>query len=130
MEHYYNQTINEVIKKLEVDSTKGLSNQEVEIRAEKYGSNKLESQKQKSLLSIFIEQFKSSMVVILFIAAIVSGVIGVMEDEGLIETIVILAILLLNAIIGTIEERRAQSSLEALNSMSAPRSKVLRDCQT
>lgn len=130
MEHYYNQTITEVVKKLDVDSTKGLSSQEVEIRKEKYGLNKLESHKQKSLLSIFIEQFKSSMVVILFIAAIVSGVIGVMEDEGLIETIIILAILLLNAIIGTIEERRAQSSLEALNKMSAPRSKVLRDGQT
>lgn len=130
MEHYYNQTVTEVVKKLDVDSTKGLSSQEVEIRKEKYGLNKLESHKQKSLLSIFIEQFKSSMVVILFIAAIVSGVIGVMEDEGLIETIIILAILLLNAIIGTIEERRAQSSLEALNKMSAPRSKVLRDGQT
>ena len=130
MEHYYNQTINEVVKKFEVDPTSGLSSQEVEIRKEKYGPNKLESHKQKSLLSIFIEQFKSSMVVILFIAAIVSGVIGVIEDEGLIETIVILAILLLNAVIGTIEERRAQSSLEALNKMSAPRSKVLRDGQT
>ncbi|MBF6597822.1 MAG: calcium-translocating P-type ATPase, PMCA-type [Fermentimonas sp.] len=130
MEHYYNQTIDEVVKKFEVDSTKGLSSQEVETRKEKYGLNKLESHKQKSLFSIFIEQFKSSMVVILFIAAVVSGVIGVIEDEGLIETIVILAILLLNAIIGTIEERRAQSSLEALNKMSAPRSKVLRDGQT
>ena len=130
MEHYYNQTITEVLEKFEVDSTKGLSSQEVEIRAEKYGFNKLESQKQKSLISIFIEQFKSSMVVILFIAAIVSGVIGVMENEGLIETITILAILLLNAIIGTFEERRAQSSLEALNKMSAPRSKVMRDGQT
>ena len=129
MEQYYNQTITEVSQKLEVDPLRGLTAAEVSNRAEKYGPNKLESQKQKSLLSIFIEQFKSSMVVILLIAAIVSGVIGIMEDEGLVETIVILAILLLNALIGTIEERRAQSSLEALNRMSAPHSKVLRDGQ-
>ena len=130
MDHYYNQTTTEVLKKFDVDHSTGLSQSEVDRRVEKYGFNKLESQKQKSLLKIFIEQFKSSMVVILFIAAIVSGVIGVMEDEGFVETFVILAILLLNAIIGAYEERKAQSSLEALNKMSAPRSKVLRDGQT
>src|SRR5690554_2190052 len=129
MDHYYNQTTTEVLKKFDVDHSTGLSQSEVDRRVEKYGLNKLESLKQKSLLSIFIEQFKSSMVVILFIAAVVSGVIGVMENEGLVETFVILAILLLNAIIGTIEERRAQSSLEALNKMSSPISKVLRNGQ-
>ena len=129
MEYYYNQIKTEVLKEFAVDPLIGLSGTEVEGRKQKYGPNKLESQKQKSLLKIFIEQFKSSMVVILFIAAIVSGIIGVMEDEGLVETIVILAILLLNAIIGTYEELKAQSSLEALNKMSAPRSKVLRDGQ-
>src|SRR5690554_3863754 len=129
MDHYYNQTTTEVLKKFDVDHSTGLSQSEVDRRVEKYGFNKLESQKQKSLLSIFIDQFKSSMVVILFIAAVVSGVIGVMENEGLVETIVIFAILLINAIIGTIEESRAQSSLEALNKMSSPQSKVLRNGQ-
>ncbi len=129
MDYYYNQTVNETLNKFNVDSSKGLSKVEVVERSDKYGPNKLETQKQKSLFLIFIEQFKSSMVVILFIAAIVSGVIGIMENEGLVETFVILAILLLNAIIGTIEERRAQSSLEALNKMSAPISKVLREGQ-
>ena len=129
MEQHYKQSIEKVLQNLNVDSTKGLSSDEIQKRREKYGLNRLESLKQKSLLSIFIDQFKSSMVVILFIAAIVSGVIGVMENEGLVETIVILAILLLNAIIGAIEERRAQSSLEALNKMSSPQSKVLRNGQ-
>lgn len=129
MEQYYNQTIEQILQKFDVDSTKGLSTDEIQKRVDEYGLNKLESLKQKSLLNIFIEQFKSSMVVILFIAAVVSGVIGVMENEGLVETFVILAILLLNAIIGTIEERRAQSSLEALNKMSSPISKVLRNGQ-
>lgn len=60
-------------------------------------------------------------------AAIISGVIGLRNGEGLIDTIVILAILIVNAIIGTVEEKKAQSSLEALKKMSAPHSKVLRD---
>ncbi|HPC27050.1 MAG TPA: HAD-IC family P-type ATPase, partial [Paludibacteraceae bacterium] len=68
-----------------------------------------------------------SMVMILFVAAIISGVIGLRNGEGLIDTIVILAILIVNAIIGTVEEKKAQSSLEALKKMSAPHSKVLRD---
>lgn len=69
------------------------------------------------------------MVLILLVAAIISAVIGVMEGEGLVETFVILAILVVNAIIGTIQELKAQSSLEALNKMSSPHSKVLRGGQ-
>ena len=129
MKQYYNRTVNEILTEQDVSSESGLSSSEIEKRIEKFGPNKLASKKQKSLLSIFLEQFKSSMVLILFIAAAVSGVIGVMEGEGLVETIVILAILLLNAIIGTVEERKAQSSLEALNKMSSPHSKVLRNGQ-
>ena len=129
MKQYYNRTVNEILTEQDVSPESGLSSSEVEKRIEKFGPNKLASKKQKSLLSIFLEQFKSSMVLILFIAAAVSGVIGVMEGEGLVETIVILAILLLNAIIGTVEERKAQSSLEALNKMSSPHSKVLRNGQ-
>ncbi len=129
MNQYFNQQVEEVLQQFEVSSQTGLSKKEVDKRTEKYGLNKLESKKQKSLISIFIEQFKSSMVVILLIAAIISGVIGVMEGEGLVETFVILAILLLNAIIGTIEEMKAQTSLDALNKMSSPHTKVLRDGQ-
>lgn len=129
MNQYFNQQIEEVLQQFEVSSQTGLSKKEVDKRTEKYGLNKLESKKQKSLIAIFIEQFKSSMVVILLIAAIISGVIGVMEGEGLVETFVILAILLLNAIIGTIEEMKAQTSLDALNKMSSPHTKVLRDGQ-
>ena len=112
-----------------VEADKGLSTSEVAKRVEEYGLNKLASRKQKSVLTMFIEQFKSSMVVILLIAAIVSGIIGTIEGEGLVETFVILAILFVNAIIGTVQEKRAQSSLEALNKMSSPHTKVLRDGQ-
>ena len=129
MEKYYNSNIENVLQKFEVSSESGLSEDEVEKRIQKYGPNRLAQKKQKSLLVIFLEQFKSSMVVILLIAAIISGVIGIMENEGMVETFVILAILILNAIIGTVEERKAQTSLEALNKMSTPHTKVLRNGQ-
>lgn len=127
--HYYNQTVDEVLRQWEVSAENGLSEKEVKERLERYGPNQLEARKQKTLLAMFLEQFKSVMVLILLIAAVISGVIGVMEGEGLVETFVILAILVVNAVIGTIQERKAQSSLEALNKMSSPRSKVLRDGQ-
>lgn len=127
MNLFYNQPIEEVLKNYDVLPDQGLSDDEVKKRLEEHGFNQLESKKQKSVWAMFFEQFKSSMVVILLIAAIISGVIGVMEGEGLVETYVILAILLVNALIGMAEEKKAQSSLEALNKMSSPRTKVLRE---
>ena len=126
MKPYYSQPADELLRQLNVDADSGLSDEEVKQRLATHGPNELQSEKQKSLVAIFFEQFKSSMVVILLIAAIVSGVIGVMHQEGLTESYVILAILIINAIIGTVQERKAQSSLEALNRMSAPQTKVLR----
>lgn len=127
MKQYYNQPIEEILEKYDVLLQQGLSSSEVEKRLEKYGYNRLESKKQKSAFAIFIDQFKSSMVIILLVAAIVSGVIGVMEGEGLVETYVILAILIINAVIGMVQELKAQSSLDALNKMSSPHTKVIRD---
>lgn len=129
MKPYYSQPAEELLQQLNANADTGLSDEEVKQRLATHGPNELQSAKQKSLVAIFFEQFKSSMVVILFIAAIVSGVIGVMHHEGLTESYVILAILIINAIIGTVQERKAQSSLEALNRMSAPQTKVLRGGQ-
>ena len=129
MDHLYSLPAEEVMQQFGVDAGQGLSDAEITKRVEEHGLNRLAAQKQKSLLSMFIEQFKSSMVVILLVAAVVSGVIGVMEGEGLVETFVILAILIVNAVIGTVQEKRAQSSLEALNKMSSPHTKVLRGGQ-
>ncbi len=126
---YYNLQVEEVLGQFEVSPETGLSDVEVRERLSQYGANQLESQKQKTLLLMFFEQFKSIMVVILLIAAVVSGVIGVLEGGGLVEAFVILAILVVNAAIGTAQEKKAQSSLEALNRMSTPHSKVLRDGQ-
>lgn len=127
MKPFFNQPVGEVLQQFNVSPDQGLSSAEAKKKLEEAGPNQLASKKQKFIAVIFFEQFRSSMVVILLIAAAVSGVIGVMEGEGLTETFIILAILIVNAIIGVMEETKAQSSLDALNKMSAPRSKVLRD---
>lgn len=127
MNQYYNQSTEDILKQYNVSAEVGLSSEEAEKRLAEYGLNELAQQKQKGLWEIFFEQFKSSMVVILLIAAIISAVLGITNGEGLLETFIILAILIVNAIIGTVQERKAQSSLESLKKMSAPQSKVLRD---
>ncbi|MDD3549998.1 MAG: cation-translocating P-type ATPase, partial [Bacteroidales bacterium] len=126
---FFNQSVEDLLEQFEVSAQTGLSEAEVKKRLSEYGDNRLETKKQKSLFSMFLEQFKSSMVIILLIAAIVSGVIGVVEGEGLMETFVILGILVINAVIGTVQEKKAQASLEALNKMSSPQTKVLREGQ-
>lgn len=128
-EQYYSRPIEDILTQFGVDLQSGLSSQAVQERLEEHGHNRLESANQKSLITIFLEQFKSSMVLILLLAAVISGVIGVLEGEGLVESFVILAILVVNAIIGTVQEMKAQSSLDALNKMSSPHTKVLRDGQ-
>ncbi len=128
-DQYYSQPVEDVLRQFGVDLHSGLSEQAAKERLAEQGPNRLESTKQKSVYTIFLEQFKSSMVLILLVAAVISGVIGVMEGEGLVESFVILAILVVNAIIGTVQEVKAQSSLEALNKMSAPHTKVLRGGQ-
>ena len=127
MEQFYKHSIKEIETEMDVSIDKGLSTNEVEKRLAEYGKNRLTSKKKKSLLAMFFEQFKSFMVVILLVAAAVSGVIGVLHGEGLLDTYIILGILLVNAIIGVVQERNAESSLEALNKMSSPHSKVLRN---
>ncbi|MFA6652273.1 MAG: HAD-IC family P-type ATPase, partial [Bacteroidales bacterium] len=126
---FFNQSVEDLLDLFGVSARNGLSDAEVKKRLLENGHNRLETKKQKSLLRMFLEQFKSSMVIILLIAAIVSGVIGLVEGEGLMETFVILGILVINAVIGTVQEKKAQASLNALNKMSSPRTKVLREGQ-
>ena len=127
MEKYYKKSIDEVLEKLRVNLENGLSSDEVEKRLSQYGKNRLTAKPKKSLLILFIEQFKSFMVLILLVAAAVAGVMSVLHNEGLLDTYIILGILVVNAIIGVVQERKAESSLEALNKMSSPHSKVFRD---
>ena len=127
MEKYYKKSIDEVQEELNVNLNKGLSSDEVEKRLAEYGENRLTAKAKKSLLTLFVEQFKSFMVLILLVAAAVSGVMGVLHNEGLLDTYIILGILIVNAIIGVVQERNAEASLEALNKMSSPHSKVFRN---
>jgi Ca2+-transporting ATPase len=124
---FFNQDIKEVVTALKTSETTGLTTEEVKHRLEEYGFNQLDSKGKKSFWMMFIAQFKSFMIIVLLIAAAISGVVGIMEGEGMLDTFVILGILILNAFVGAYQEMKAESSLEALKKLAAPETKVLRD---
>ncbi|MCI9365185.1 MAG: HAD-IC family P-type ATPase [Clostridia bacterium] len=126
---YFNQEIVQVEKELETDIKNGLKSEEVKKKREKYGFNELEEKKKESLLVKFLKQFKDFMIIILIIAAIISGFVGIKEGEGITDSIIILVVVFVNAIIGLVQENRAEKSLEALQKLSAHASKVVRDGQ-
>jgi len=127
MKKYFNIGIRETVDDLNTDITSGLKTDEVRKRLAEHGYNQLASKRKKSFASMFFGQFKSFMIIILLIAAIISGVVGVLEGEGLLDTFVILGILIVNAFVGAFQERKAETSLEALKNLAAPLTKVLRD---
>lgn len=127
MKSYYHREISDLLEELGTDAMTGLTSAEVKKRLEQYGYNQLDSKSKKSIIRMFFEQFRSFMIIILLIAAAISGVVGVMEGEGLLDTWIILGILIVNALIGAIQEKKAETSLEALKELAAPLSKVLRD---
>ncbi len=124
---WFNKTIGEVEKILNTDQSEGLTNEEVQKRQEKYGLNQLKAKKKKSLLQKFIEQFKDFSIIVLIIAAIVSGAVGIAEGEGITDTIIILIVVIVNAIIGVSQEAKAEKSLEALQKLTDHASKVIRN---
>ena len=124
---WYNKSKEEIKEELKVDFETGLSTEQVKQNREKFGANELQQKKKKSLFVKFLEQFKDFMIIVLIIAAIVSGVVGVAEGEGITDTIIILIVVVLNAIIGVVQESKAEKSLEALQKLSAHASKVLRN---
>ncbi len=124
---FYNQTQEELFSNLSVNQKNGLSETEIKERIKQYGYNSLKTKKKKPFIIMFLEQFKSFMIIILIIAAIISGVVGVSEGEGLKDAYIIFIILLVNAFIGAYQEKKAQSSLEALKNLSAPQTTVLRN---
>ena len=119
-EPYYRQTAQQALSSQQ-SSANGLTEQEVAQRARQYGPNKLSEGEKKSMLRVFLEQFKDLLVLILIVAACISAASGNMES-----TIVIFAVLILNAILGTVQYLKAEKSLESLKAMSAPTAKVLR----
>ena len=124
---FYRSNIEEVAADLKTDLNSGLSSEEASIRLNEYGPNELGETKHTSLAVKFLCQFKSFMIIVLIIAGIISGVVGYMNGEGFTDAIIILAIVLLNAVIGVVQEAKAEKSLDALKKMSAPHCKVLRD---
>ena len=124
---WYNKSKDEIKEELKVDFETGLNTEQIKQNREKYGANELQQKKKKSLIVKFLEQFKDFMIIVLIIAAIVSGIVGVAEGEGITDTIIILIVVVLNAIIGVVQENKAEKSLEALQKLSAHASKVLRN---
>ncbi|WMC93545.1 cation-translocating P-type ATPase [Kineothrix sp. MB12-C1] len=124
MKKYFNLSVKETAEDLQVNLSNGLSGNEAAERSQKYGSNRLEGGKEKSILQMAIEQLKDFLVLILMVAAIVSIFLG----ESL-EGIVILAIVVLNTFLGVYQENKASNALKALKEMASPHAKVLRDGQ-
>ena len=120
--------IDEVARKLRTNISRGLSKEEAEDRHNKHGPNKLEEQKKESLFLRFIKQFQDFMIIILLVAAAISaGVSFIQGEKDYIDSIIIVTIVVLNAIMGLVQEAKAEKSLEALKDMSAPVAKVRRD---
>lgn len=124
---WFNKTSQEVEQELKTDCQNGLSSNQVQENMKKYGLNELQEKKKDSLLKKFLEQFKDFSIIVLIIAAIVSGVVGVAQGEGFTDTIIILIVVILNAVIGVAQESKAEKSLEALKKLSSHASKVIRN---
>ena len=120
---YYSKNAEEVLKEFH-SQPQGLSSEQVLANREAYGENKLYEKKKKSIVTIFLEQFKDLLVIILIFAAIISMSTGNAESA-----VVIIAVLILNAILGTVQYVKAEKSLESLKNLSAPVAKVIRDGQ-
>ncbi|MDP2913632.1 MAG: cation-transporting P-type ATPase, partial [Candidatus Omnitrophota bacterium] len=114
--------IDGIAKQLATDLAGGLSSKETTVRLEKYGPNQLKEKKGQGALSIFLEQFQDFIVWVLIAAALVSGFL-----KEWVDALVIVAVVILNAILGFIQEYRAEKSLAALKKLSSPTSKVIRN---
>lgn len=122
MKAYYRESKEEVLKQLGANEQQGLTSKAAQEKLAQVGPNALVEGKKKSILEVFLEQFKDLMVIILIVAAVISAFTGNLES-----TAVIIVVLILNAILGTVQHVKAEKSLEALKSLSAPAAKVLRD---
>ncbi len=127
--HYYQEPVNTVLTSLETDPSQGLTGSEAKSRLGKYGPNRLQGTKKKTNLQRFLDQFKDAMILILLAAAAVSFAIACVEGEPkeFFEPLLILVIVVLNAVMGVLQESKAEKALDALKSLSAPHARVIRD---
>ena len=123
---FYDQDIEEILLQTE-SSHEGLSSEEAKKRLEINGKNKLAEAKKDSLIKQFFKQMTDPMIIILLAAAAVSGILAVAEGESFADVIIILAVVIINSILGVYQENKAEKAIEALQEMSAATSKVLRN---
>ena len=114
----------DVVSELGSDVQKGLTTQEIEVRREKYGKNALEEHKKETLLVKFLKSFADVLIIILLVAAVVSLIV---DPHEWVDSLVIFIVVMLNAILGVVQESKAEKSLEALKKMSSPECKVIRN---
>lgn len=127
---YYNLSVDKAEQELKTDLKKGLSEQEAKSRLSQYGPNQLAQKKKKTTFQRFLDQFKDPMILILIAAAIISLVVSLLNHEGLkglFEPFLIVLIVIVNAMMGVLQEDKAEKALEALKNMSSPHARVIRD---
>ena len=122
---------NDVIRRLNTKEREGLTEEEVKIRQAKYGKNKLKDKKKESIIIKFIKQFNDFMIITLIVASIISAVISKMQGENdYVDSIIIIGIVIFNALMGVIQEAKAEKSIEALKQMTPQITKVIRNGKT
>ncbi len=128
MQEFYSKKLDDVYKNFN-SSSQGLTSEEASIRLEKNGKNALKEAKKQSLISRFFAQFKDVMILVLLVAALISAVLAIVESNytDLIDSGIILFIVILNAVIGLIQENKADAAMDALKNMNKSFSKVFRD---
>src|SRR5574344_1724087 len=127
--NWFAKDVKNIEKEFGTDLNNGLTQDNLEKRTEKYGFNELREGKKKSTFVKFLEQFKDFMIIVLIISAIISGIVGVKQEgiSGITDTIIILIVVIANAIIGVLQENKAEKSLEALQKLSSHVAKVMRN---
>ncbi|MDR0955153.1 MAG: HAD-IC family P-type ATPase, partial [Rikenellaceae bacterium] len=126
-ENFYAQTVEAVAAFFSTDTLRGLSAGEAQARLARDGYNEFQKTRHTSLVVKFFNQFKSFMIIVLLVAAAISGTVGYMHGEGFTDAVIILVIVVLNAVIGVAQEAKAEKSLDALEKLSSPHCTVVRD---
>lgn len=124
--NFYNETVDDLYKRLETNEN-GLCEEEAKIRLEKYGENKLAEQKKKSNLSLFFGQFNDFMIILLIFASIFSAVVSYIRNESYVDSIIIIVIVVINAILSFIQEKKADVAIQELNKMFVTNNYVIRN---
>ena len=126
---YHHQSKEDTLLSLAADMTRGLTSAQASEKAGQFGPNKLREKKKKTTLGRFLDQFKDVMILILLAAAVVSFVIACVEQnpKEFFEPLLIVLIVILNAVMGVLQESKAEKALDALKSMSAPHARVIRN---